>query len=176
MKCITLFLMTAAALLPAQAQEVPQANTFELFFGEWTLKDDKFQQVWDGETLQTLEIKDHYTNCKPVNTNRSVLCVVDAGDLKGHIFWARDEKEQRVHHLSHFGTSRLGTGTGAIDGDGNLQLKITFKDEPEGTYREYLYSWISADEYKMISTQFGADGQPTGNWYGGNFIRLAETP
>ncbi|MEM9232609.1 MAG: hypothetical protein AAGA69_00040 [Pseudomonadota bacterium] len=176
MKRITLFLMVAAALFPVQAQEMPRTNPFASFFGEWTLKDDKFQQVWDGETLQTLEIKNHHTNCQPVNTDRSVLCVVDAGDFNGHIFWARDERGLHIHHLSHFGTSRLGTGKGIIDENGDLHLTISFTDEPEGTYREYTYRWITVDEYEMISTQFGADGEPTGNWYGGTFIRLTHEP
>ncbi|MEM1272112.1 MAG: hypothetical protein AAGI08_18850 [Bacteroidota bacterium] len=62
-------------------------NPFERFFGEWTLKEDRFQQVWDGGTVETLTISNHHTLCEAINTTKSVLCVVDAGDLKGHILW-----------------------------------------------------------------------------------------
>ena len=79
---------------------------------------------------------------------------------------------EMVRHLSHFGTSRLGHGTGTLDAAENLSLEISFSDEPEGTYRAYECTWIGDDTYKMVSTQFSDHGAPTGNWYGGTFIRL----
>jgi len=51
---VSLLLAVAA---PAQAQlATPDrpGNPFARFFGEWTLKDDRFQQVWDGKTVETL--------------------------------------------------------------------------------------------------------------------------
>ena len=116
-----------------------EANTFSRFFGEWTLKNDKFQQVWDGKTVETLKIKNHYTLCKEVNTKQSVLCVVDAGGFQGHILWTYNSETQRVHHLSHFGDSRNGVGKGELDSSGNLTTKVIFQGEPEGSYRIYEY-------------------------------------
>ncbi len=147
-------------------------NPFNKFFGEWTLKNDKFQQVWDGKTIETLKIPNHYTKCKPINTNKSVLCVVDAGDLKGHIFWTYDSDKHKVHHLSHFGSSRNGVGSGSLNSKSDLTTKVSFQGEPEGTYRIYEYKWISENEYSMLSKQYDVDGTPTGNWYGGSFIRI----
>jgi len=152
----------------------PEQNPFAPFFGEWTLKDDKFQQVWDGKTVETLLIPRHHTACNQINTNRSVLCVVDAGDLKGHILWTYDSDKKQVHHLSHFGTARNGVGVGALSAQGDLRLTVRFQDEPQGSYRVYEYTWVSKDEYSMMSRQFGADGKPTGNWYGGTFVRLGK--
>lgn len=160
-----------AALLissPAMAQE----NPFSRFVGEWTLKDDRFQQVWDGSTVETLTIPDHHTDCQPVNTQMSILCVVEAPDLKGHIFWAFDGASGEVQHLSHFGTARLGTGQGRLSEAGDLTLTLRFRDEPAGTYRIYEYVWVSDNEYEMISRQYDAAGAATGNWYGGSFVRV----
>ncbi|NNU14969.1 hypothetical protein HK107_01355 [Parvularcula sp. ZS-1/3] len=170
-------LLSACASMPAATNAVPAegtTNPFARFIGEWTLKDDRFQQVWDGETVETFTVKNHYTDCQPVNTAKSILCVVDAGALEGHIFWAYDDARQELHHLSHFGETRLGTGTGKISPEGDLRNRIAFRDEPQGTYRIYEYKWVGPDEYTMLSTQYSADGTPTGNWYGGTFVRLED--
>jgi len=167
--------LLAASPLPAMAQSAPApapANPFARFFGEWTLKDDRFQQVWDGKTVETLRIPNHHTRCAPVNTARSVLCVVTTPDLAGHILWTYDDAHKAVHHLSHFGTARNGIGAGTLSERADLETKIHFTDEPEGSYRIYEYKWLSDDEYSMLSRQFDRDGKPTGNWYGGSFVRL----
>jgi hypothetical protein len=91
---------------------------------------------------------------------------------KGHIMWAVEDDGTTVSHLSHFGSSRLGDGAGSLDQDGNLSLTIRFSDEPAGTYRHYVYSWKSADEYHMVSRQYDAQGNATGNWYAGSFVRI----
>jgi hypothetical protein len=166
-------LALALAMLWPTAAAAQAANPFAAFFGEWTLKEDRFQQVWDGRTVETLTIPNHHTRCEPVNTAKSVMCVVSAGDLKGHIFWALNDGTKQVHHLSHFGDRRLGEGTGELTAGGGLRLKLRFADEPAGTYRVYEYSWVGPDEYDMISRQYRSDGTPTGNWYGGRFVRLA---
>ncbi|MEL7488571.1 MAG: hypothetical protein AAGJ87_15305, partial [Pseudomonadota bacterium] len=147
------------------------SNPFQRFLGVWTLKDDAFQQVWDGETVETLRIPDHVTTCAPVNTEKSVMCVVDVVGNPGHIFWAYDDRADAFRHLSHFGAARLGHGDGAILENGDLRITVSFSDEPAGTYRKYEYNWVSDDEYAMMSRQFTADGAPTGNWYGGSFVR-----
>ncbi|MEM7457900.1 MAG: alpha/beta hydrolase-fold protein [Pseudomonadota bacterium] len=152
------------------------SNPFARFIGTWTLKDDLFQQVWDGETVEQLTLPGHITRCDEINTNYSLLCAVDAGDFQGQIYWTARDASRKVNHLSQFGVSRIGTGTGEIlDGD-TLRLKISFSDEPDGTYRIYEYIWVSDDEYEMISRQYSADGAATGNWYGGSFVRQAAVP
>ncbi|MEM6338267.1 MAG: hypothetical protein AAF752_16960 [Bacteroidota bacterium] len=155
--------------------EEPADNPFSKFFGEWTLKDDTFQQVWDGETVETLTIENHYTNCQAINTDMSVLCVVDAAGLNGHILWTYDSDQERVHHLSHFGTSRNGVGSGTLNGNADLTTRVSFQGEPAGSYRIYEYAWVSEDEYTMMSRQYDESGEPTGNWYGGTFVRVPST-
>lgn len=176
MKPIPLTTLLACVYLLAcsfatNANTVPESK-FAAFIGEWTLKEDRFQQVWDGRTVETLSIANHYTKCDSLNSTHSTICVVNAGDLKGQIYWAFDTKKKTLHHLSHFGTHRIGVGMGFIDGDGNLKNRVTFTDEPEGTYRIYEYVWVSADEYTMMSRQYNADNIATGNWYGGTFVRI----
>ena len=161
---------------PAPPPDPAQANPFARFFGEWTLKDDRFQQVWDGKTVETLTIPNHHTRCAPVNTARSVLCVVTTPDLAGHILWTYDDARSQVHHLSHFGTARNGSGSGSFSDRGDLRTRIRFSDEPEGSYRVYEYRWVSDDEYTMLSRQYDRDGKPTGNWYGGSFVRIGAAP
>ena len=168
---LLLILGNASALsqpAPAPAGE----NPFSALFGEWTLKDDRFQYVGDGRTVETQIIPNHHTKCGRVNTDRSLLCVVKAGDLNGHTMWTYDGSKKRVHWLSHFGTERTGFGTGTLDDASNLKFKVNFTDEPEGSYREYRYQWVSRDEYTLMSRQYDAQGRATGNWYGGTFIRL----
>jgi hypothetical protein len=167
-------LLLAGLHVPALSQATPSpptASPLSAFMGDWTLKDDRFQQVWDGKTVETVAIPNHFTHCDRINTDGSVLCVVSAGDLRGHILWTMGAGNQ-VHHLSHFGTERTGVGVGKLDERSNLALKISFRDEPEETYREYEYTWVSADEYTMMSRQYDRQGQATGNWYGGTFVRL----
>ena len=171
---------SASSVAPAVASSTPEASVFHdspfaRFFGTWTLKDDRFQQVWDTRTLETLTIPKHLTNCAPVNTAKTVLCVVDAGDLRGHILWAFDNATSGLRHLSHFGSSRLGTGRGTLSDDGDLTITIRFSDEPEQTYRVYEYRWIDENAYSMVSTQYHDDGSQTGNWYGGTFVRVRGT-
>ena len=168
--CAALALLAATGTAQENGPERPYP--FERFVGEWKLKDDQFQQVWDGKTLETLSIPGHRTNCAPINTDKSILCEVDAVDFKGHILWAVDDRTNAVSHLSHFGERRLGRGTGHLEDDGNLMLNIRFTDEPEGTSRKYTYTWASNDEYIMRSVQFDEEGKPTGNWYGGTFVRV----
>ena len=160
--------LSAAADISAPVKRYP----FERFVGVWKLKDDRFQQVWDGETVETLSIPMHRTNCAPINTDKSVLCVVDAVDFQGHILWAVNAETRTVSHLSHFGESRLGQGSGTIAANGDLTLNIRFTDEPPGTSRNYAYTWITDNEYLMRSIQVDENGQPTGNWYGGSFVRV----
>jgi hypothetical protein len=171
-----LWLFVFALFLPTfgfGAESPSDGNPFKQYFGEWTLKDDKFQQVWDGKTIETLNIPNHYTECKAINTEMSIMCVVDAGDLKGHIFWTYDSDKKKVHHLSHFGSSRNGVGSGTLDGKGNLATRVSFQGEPEGSYRIYEYKWVSENEYSMLSKQYDLEGKPTGNWYGGSFVRIS---
>lgn len=177
-----LFLIARAAVLTvialavsasARSEDRGQATfPFERFVGEWTLEDDRFEQVWDGETLEVLSIPGHHTDCAALNTDYSVLCVVNAGGLKGHILWVASADRRAVRHLSHFGDRRVGEGGGTLDDEGNLTLTIRFEDEPTGTYRRYTYEWLGDDRYEMTSVQYGVDDTPTGNWYGGVFVRL----
>ena len=168
------FIALVAATVFATPSAAEEPYPFERFVGEWKLKDDRFQQVWDRETVETLSIPGHRTNCAPVNTAKSILCVVDAVDFQGHIMWAVNSETRSVTHLSHFGDARLGSGSGKLDGEGNLELSIVFSDEPSGSSRAYTYKWISDDEYIMRSVQFDETGEPTGNWYGGTFVRVTE--
>jgi hypothetical protein len=163
----------AAPLSPLGAQDDTVANPFERFVGEWKLKDDRFQQVWDGKTAETISIPGHRTQCAAVNTSQSVLCEVDAVDFRGHIMWAVAADGETVSHLSSFGSSRIGNGVGKLGETGDLSLRIRFADEPPGTFRRYRYRWLSDDEYEMMSVQYTDAGKRTGNWYGGRFVRVA---
>ncbi|MGB3456572.1 MAG: hypothetical protein WBG08_07095 [Litorimonas sp.] len=152
--------------------ETAEPRGFAAFVGTWTLKDDLFRQVWDGETVETLTIPNHITVCRSVTTTSSLSCTVDAGGLQGQIFWVADDERHTLQHLSHFGERRMGVGTGTVSAAGDLENRIVFSDEPEGTYRIYEYDWVGEDEYTMMSRQYGEDGDPTGNWYGGSFVRI----
>jgi hypothetical protein len=146
-------------------------NPFNKFIGEWTLKDDNWSQNW-GKGDEHIKIPRHHTICRELNTDNSLLAVIDGVPPYGHIFWSYNPVKKEVNHLSSFGTTRAGVGKGIINENGDVSLKISFSDEAEGTYRLYTYKWISENEYELKSIQYGANDKPTGFFYGGTFVRI----
>jgi hypothetical protein len=154
---------------PASVEK--SANPFGKFVGEWTLKDDSWTQNW-GQGTEHLKIPHHHTVCQALNTDNSLLAVVDGPAPVGHIFWAYNPVTKEVRHLSSFGSSRIGVGQGNVNENGDVTLKVSFEGEPPGTYRIYIYRWISVDEYELSSTQYDRADKPTGGFYGGEFVRI----
>ena len=148
-------------------------NPFGNFIGEWKLKEDNWTHNWGGET-ETIKIPGHHTMSKQINTDNSLLSIIDGPEPNGHIFWSYNPNTKEVHHLSSFGAIRAGNGSGTINEQGDIRLKLVFEGEPKGTYRIYNYKWISKDEYHMKSVQYSADGEPTGLFYEGNFVRIKD--
>lgn len=147
-------------------------NPFTKFMGEWTLKEDRWVQNWGG-TTDTLKIAGHHTLSRQLNTEWTLLSIIDGPEPNGHILWAYNPNTKRVSHLSSFGEIRIGNGEGAIDENGNLQLSIRFEGEPKDTYRRYTYNWTSVDSYHMRSVQYDDDDRPTGLFYEGTFVRIS---
>ena len=146
-------------------------NPFRKFIGEWTLKNDDWSQNWGGAD-EHIKIPNHHTICREINTDNSLLAVIDGTPPYGHIFWSYNPVKKEVDHLSSFGATRAGVGKGTLNENGDVSLKISFADEAEGTYRLYTYKWISENEYELKSVQYNANGKPTGFFYGGTFIRI----
>jgi len=161
--------LALAVLLTLPAFAATPANPFHRFFGEWTLKNDDWKQNW-GNGDEAVKIPNHHTVSKPLNTNNSVLSVVDTPP-QGHILWTYNPVKKTVQHLSSFGELRIGVGEGTIDAKGNLELRVSFEGEAPGTYRLYKYTWLSDDEYELRSVQYDRKSNPTGLYYGGNFVR-----
>ncbi|MEO0339014.1 MAG: hypothetical protein AAF242_07345 [Bacteroidota bacterium] len=145
-------------------------NPFAKFIGEWTLKEDTWIQNWGGDN-DTLKIPGHHTISSKINTENSLLSIIDGPEPNGHIFWSYNPNTKEVGQLSSFGTIRAGVGKGKFYGQNNLRLKVSFEGEAPGTYRIYTYEWLSNTEYALNSIQFDANDQPTGLFYKGNFIR-----
>lgn len=149
-----------------------QKNPFKKFIGEWTLKNDDWSHNWGGDT-ETIKIPNHHTVNQEINTNHSLLSIIDGPEPNGHIFWTFNPNTKKVHHLSSFGSSRIGLGSGTINDNGDVNLKLQFEGEQEGTYRIYNYKWINNDEYYMKSVQYNEIDEPTGLFYEGNFVRVS---
>ena len=146
-------------------------NPFAKFIGEWTLKDDTWIQNWGGAN-DTIKIPMHHTLSNKINTDNSLLSIIDGPEPNGHIFWSFNPNTKEVSHLSSFGAIRAGVGQGEFYGDQNLRLKISFEGEAAGTYRIYTYEWVSDSEYALNSIQYDKNDTPTGLFYKGNFIRI----
>ena len=146
-------------------------NPFSKFIGEWTLKNDAWTQNW-GSGAETIQIPKHHTVSSAINTDNSLLSIVDGPEPNGHIFWSYNPKTKEVMHLSSFGSIRAGQGKGTVTEDGNLHLTLSFEGEPTGTYRVYQYRWKNANEYHMKSVQYGPNDEPTGLFYEGTFVRI----
>lgn len=146
------------------------SNPFSKFVGEWTLKNDNWTQNWGG-TTEHIKIAGHHTVYRTLNTNHSILSVIDGPPPHGHIFWTYNPVTKTVHHLSSFGEVRIGTGQGTVNTNGDVSLRLSFEGEAKGTYRLYSYKWVTADEYEMHSVQYDSSGKATGLLYGGVFVR-----
>ncbi|MEL6483995.1 MAG: hypothetical protein AAFU57_12750 [Bacteroidota bacterium] len=151
----------------------PMQNPFERFIGEWTLQED----LWlSGETeskMDTLYLPNHHTLCSANNTPSSLQWVVEAPSARGHALWTYNPSTKKVVMQSSFYPYRIGLGEGTIDAQGNVFLTMRFTgSEPEGTYRKYSYVWLNQDTYELKSYQYDSNNQPTGNFYGGTFIRI----
>lgn len=148
-------------------------NPFFKFVGEWTLEGDNWSQNW-GQGTEHIKIPNHHTVSREINTDNSLLSIIDGPEPNGHIFWSYNPNTKEVYHLSSFGTIRAGSGKGTIDENGNLTLKLLFEGEPEKTHRIYTYKWLNKDTYELKSVQFNADDEPTGLFYGGTFVRIVD--
>ena len=146
-------------------------NPFNKYIGEWTLKEDDLTHNWGGET-ETIKIPGHHTVTTQLNTDNSLLSIIDGPEPNGHIFWSYNPNTGEVQHLSSFGAIRAGSGAGTVSETGDVTLKLVFEGEPKGPYRIYHYKWVDADEYHMKSVQYTEDGEPTGLFYEGNFVRI----
>ncbi len=146
-------------------------NPFTKFIGEWTLKGDDWSQNW-GQQTEHIKIPGHHTVSTGINTKNSLISIIDGPEPNGHIFWSYNPNTKEVEHLSSFGEIRAGKGKGTIDDHGNVRLKLFFEGEPSGTYRMYTYTWLDDNEYELKSVQFDENNNPTGLFYGGNFIRI----
>ncbi len=146
-------------------------NPFRRFIGEWTLKEDSWTQNW-GYGDETIEIPKHHTISSQVNTENSILSIVDGPEPNGHIFWTYNPNTKEVSHLSSFGDIRIGKGGGQVNDKGDVTLKLSFEGETKGTYRRYAYTWLNQDEYHMKSTQYSHDDKVTGLFYEGTFTRI----
>lgn len=146
-------------------------NPFAQFIGEWTLKNDTWIQNWGGST-DTVKIPGHHTVSAQVNTDNSLLSIIDGPEPNGHIFWSHNPNTGKVSHLSSFGEIREGIGSGEFYGENNLRLKVKFEGEGEGTYRIYTYEWVSENEYALKSLQYDSNDKATGLFYQGDFVRV----
>ncbi|MEQ9264256.1 MAG: hypothetical protein RLN81_03495 [Balneolaceae bacterium] len=146
-------------------------NPFGKFIGEWTLKDDNWTHNW-GSGTETIKIPKHHTISRGINTDNSLLSIIDGPEPNGHIFWSYNPETKEVLHLSSFGTIRAGSGKGSVNENGDVKLKLSFAGEAPGTYRVYNYKWINENEYHMKSVQFAQNDEPTGLFYEGVFVRI----
>jgi len=146
-------------------------NPFHNFIGEWTLKDDSWSHDWGGGK-ETIQIPKHHTVSSQINTDNSLLSIIDGPEPNGHIFWSYNPNSKEVFHLSSFGDIRAGNGKGKINDKGDIRLKLFFEGEPKDSYRIYTYTWLTKNEYHMKSIQYSKDNKPTGLFYEGIFIRV----
>ena len=148
-------------------------NPFGKFVGEWTLKEDNWTHNWGGDT-EIIKIPGHHTVSRQLNTNHTLISIIDGPEPNGQIYWSYNPKTKEVQHLSSFGAIRAGKGSGTVNENGDVQLKLVFEGEAENTYRIYNYRWLDVDTYHMKSVQYAENGEPTGLFYEGTFVRIKE--
>jgi hypothetical protein len=150
-------------------------NPFRKFIGEWTLKDDLWEQGDGKQPNERIKIPGHHTLCQALNTDNSLLWIVDATSGRGHIMWVYNGEQKQLDWVSSFFPARTGVGKGSVSSSGDIEVAVTFEGEPENTYRKYSYTWVNENEYVLKSFQYNTSNEPTGNFYGGTFVRVKPT-
>ena len=155
--------------------QAPGANPFEKFIGKWTLKDDQWVQGNSPDSYDTIYLPNQFTVCEELNTHKSLLWTVESTSGTGHGFWTYNEHTNQLNAQTSFFENRVGLGSGSINENGDLFINMQFEgSELEGTYRKYSYEWLDANSYLLKSYQYDQNNQPTGNFYGGVFIRIEQ--
>jgi hypothetical protein len=144
-----------------------QENPFENFIGEWVLKDDIFENNFGGEYRADVNPNRSFV-AKKMGTSNSMLWVEDFAGFKVDIFWTYDFKKEQIHHLSM--SDDIAKGMGKFKENGDLELKLVYENGCEGCYRIYSFQWKSENEF-FFRGKLHRDGEPTGDFYGGTFIR-----
>ncbi len=147
-------------------------NPFKKFIGEWKLKDDNWEYIDENLNKSSIKIPGHHTICKEVNTNNSVLLIVEMGVSHGSAFWNYDSDKKETNSLSSFSGNQTSVGKGTINDNGDIKSKVRFQGVNDGRYRIYTYKWVSEDEYVLKSIEYDKNDKPTGISYGGTFIRI----
>ncbi len=147
-------------------------NPFKKFIGKWTLKNDDWEHTDQDLIQRKIKRPNHFTVCKEINTNNSVLFIVDTGAYHGSVFWNYDSDKKSINTLSSFSGNRTTVGSGTIDKEGNMKNKVFFQGITDGRYRQYTYNWVSENEYILKSVEYDKNHKPTGVSYGGTFVRI----
>ncbi|GAA4275841.1 CBM20 domain-containing protein [Aquimarina mytili] len=147
-------------------------NPFKKFIGEWKLKDDNWEYTDENLRKRSIKIPGHHTICKEINTNNSVLLIVDTGASHGSAFWNYDSDKKETNSLSSFSGNRTSAGRGTINANGDIKSKVRFQGVDDGRYRIYTYNWVSKDEYILKSVEYDKNDKPTGSYYRATFVRI----
>ncbi len=142
-------------------------NPFEKFIGEWEMKDDIFESNFGGEYKAEVNPNRSFI-FKELGTQNSIVSIQDFDGFKVDIFWTYDSTKRQIHHLSM--SDDIAKGTGEFSENGDLELKLVYENGCENCYRIYSFRWKSENEFFFRGT-FHKDEEPTGDFYGGTFIR-----
>lgn len=147
-----------------------QENPFEKFKGEWVLKDDIFETNFGDKYKEDVNPNRSFV-VKELGTKNSVVWIEDFDGFKVDIFWTYDFKQKQVHHLSM--SNDIAKGIGEFKESGDLEIKLIYENSCENCYRIYSFQWKSENEL-FFRGSFYKDEKPTGDFYGGTFIRKVQ--
>ena len=155
---------------PHNQQSGTQENPFERFKGEWVLKDDIFESDFDGVYKKDVNPNRSFM-VKELGTKNSIVWIEDFDGFMVDIFWTYDFKKKQIHHLSM--ATDIARGLGNFKENGNLELKLTYENGCKGCYRIYSFQWKSDSEFFFRANLF-KDEKPTGDYYGGTFLKKTD--
>ncbi len=148
-------------------------NPLEMFEGDWILKDGKWKSSFDGNARETT-LSDMIISAKLIGPEYTIILSEDFGNGELAVdVWAYQKESKVVHVLSNNSYNNIGIGEGYFDENNSLRIKREFPNICETCYYMYEYIWVSLDEFEIKATAF-KDDNPTGDFYGGTFIRKVD--
>jgi catechol 2,3-dioxygenase-like lactoylglutathione lyase family enzyme len=153
--------------------QIGDSNKLKMFEGEWKLKDNVWKSKSDSVYNEDVNPNRSFI-AKAVSSENTILWNADFGNGAWAILlWTYHKQTGRVNHISNTTDNNVGIGEGQFDNNNDLKIKIVYPNGCTSCYRVYTYHWVNQNEFDFKATIY-QDNRPTGDFYGGTFLRKNE--
>jgi catechol 2,3-dioxygenase-like lactoylglutathione lyase family enzyme len=151
---------------------IANSDKLKLFEGEWKLKDNVWKSKSDSVYKEDVNPNRSFV-AKAVSPENTLLWEEDFDNgAWATLLWTYHWETGRVNHISNTTDNNIGIGVGEFDNNNDLTIRIVYPNGCTNCHRIYTFHWIEAGEFDFKATIY-KDDKPTGDFYGGTFIRKA---